>query len=251
MNNATLMYVINNDNCIKNLRLENQSLYYIDNYTKNYKNEEDFINNYYNKNKIITFIKENGNTKGQLVICYTTNVNKRENIQPLFNTKENFVFKEDPYEGKITEIEKARKLLFNSKNQLFAKLILKNNTLDSQLNKLIDLTDEEYYYINKYNIKTAFINNKHYISFKSLFEYRIKADKLGHVRNVYQEMLDILKSRIMFLDNNNFYFYNRQLRIIINEYNELIKQITVKNLKVKKIKKYTKYVINKNNLKYL
>lgn len=245
MNNATLMYVINDNNSIKNLKLESQSLYYIDNYTKRYKNEEDFINNYYNKNKIFDFIKENGDIKGQLVISYARNVSTKENIQPLFNTKENFIFNEDPYEGRITEIEKARKLLFNSKNQLFVKLILKNNTLDRQLNKLIDLTDEEYYYINSFNIKTTFINNKHYISFKSLFEYRIKANKLGYIRSVYQEMLDILKSRLMILDDNNFYFYNRQLRIVINKYNELISQITIKNLRIKKMKKNVKYVIQR------
>ena len=251
MNNATLMYVIDSNQGQHNLRLESESLYHIDNYTSDYKNEEDFINNYHYKDKIYNFIKENGNNKGKLVISYAKTANDKENLQPLFNSKEGFVFDEDPYEGRLTEIEKARKLLFNSKNQLFTKLILANNTLDRQLNKLIDLTEEENEYVSNFGIKTALINNKYYISFKSLFEYRTIAQKLGYMRNVYQEMLNVLKSRLMFLDDNMFYFYNRQLRIMINKYNELISEISVNNLKLRKIKIKCKYVINRGNLQLL
>ncbi len=166
MNNATLMYVIKNDNVIKNLRLEFEPLLYIDNCTRGFKNEDDFINNYYAKDKIEKFIEENGNNKGKLVISYAKSVDSKEVLQPLYNFKEGFSFKDDPYEGRITDIERARKLLFNSKNQLFAKLILENNTLDRQLNKMIDLTEEENKFITEFGIKTIYVNNKFYVSFK-------------------------------------------------------------------------------------
>jgi hypothetical protein len=224
---------------------------YIDNCTRVFKNEDDFINHYYAKDKIEKFIKENGNNKGQLVISYAKSVNSKENLQPLYNYKEEFTFTDDPYAGRITDIEKARKLLFNSKNQLFAKLILENNILDRQLNKMIDLTDEENKYITDFGIKTIYVNNKYYVSFKSLFEYRTICTKLGCIRTVYQEMLDILKSRLMYLDDASFYFYNRQLRIMMNKYDELKNNETVTNFKVGKIKYLKKYVLKRNNLFYL
>ena len=251
MNNATLMYIINNNDEIKKLKLESESLFYVDRYTSSYKNEEDFINHYYNKDKIYNFIKENGNIPGKLVVNYAKNMKEREDISPLFNSSEKFEFKDDPYEGKVTEIEKARKLLFNSKNQMFVKLILSSKILDKELNKMIDLNYEEVEYVNQYGLKTSYINNKHYISFKSLFEYRIRAPKLGCVRNAYQDMLKTLKSRLMILDYNTFYFYNRQLRIMINKYNSLIGELTIRNLKIKKIKYNLKYMVNRSNLKHL
>lgn len=249
MNNATLMYVIKSQDEIKSIRLENESLYSVDMYTSQFKNQDDFIKNYPNKEKIYSFEKQNGAKDGKLVVSYAKSTKEKENIEPLFDNQEDFIFKDDPYEGRITEIEKARKLLFNSKNQLFARLILKNNTLGRELNKLIDLTNEENNFITKYGFKTVYVNNKYYISFKSLLEYRIKEEKLGYIRNAYQEMLDILKSRMMFLDDDTFYFYNRQLRIMIKKYKELISSLTVKNLKIKKIKKDTSYVLMRKKAK--
>ena len=236
---------------IKNLRLESEPLLYIDNCTRGYKNEDDFINHYYARDKIEKFIEENGNNKGKLVISYAKSVNSKEDLQPLYNDKNDFTFTDDPYTGRITDIERARKLLFNSKNQLFAKLVLENNTLDRQLNKMIDLTEEENKYITVFGIRTIFVNNKYYVSFKSLFEYRTLCTKLGCIRNVYQEMLDVLKSRLMYLDDSTFYFYNRQLRIMMNKYDELKNNLTIRNFRVGKLIYLRKYVLKKNNRYYL
>ncbi len=248
MNNATLTYVINNNNQIKRLKLETESLLYVDRYTSGYKNEDDFIKNYYNKSMIDKFIKENGNIKGKLVVSYTKNMKEKEDVMPLYNSKEEFEFVDNPYEGKITEIEKARKLLFNSKNQMFAKLVISNKTLESHLNKMIDLTLEEAIHLRKSGFSPIYINQKNYISFKSLFEYRIKSVKLGCIRGAYQDMLKTLKNELMSLDDNTFYFYNRQLRILINKYNELIQEFFIKNLKIKKIKYNNKYILKRRKI---
>lgn len=245
MNNATLTYVINYNNQIKRLKLETQSLLYVDRYTSEYKNEDDFIKNYYNKGMIDNFIRENGNIKGKLVVSYTKNMKEKEDVMPLYNSQEEFALVDNPYEGKITEIEKARKLLFNSKNQMFAKLVISNNTFENHLNKMIDLSLEEAIYLKKCGFSPIFINNKNYISFKSLFEYRIKSPKLGCIRGAYQDMLKTLKNELMILDDSTFYFYNRQLRILINKYNELIQEFFIKNLKIKKIKFNKQYVLKR------
>ncbi len=249
MNNATLTYVININNNIKSLRLENKSLFMVDRITSIYKNEKEFLSQYYNKDKIDKFIHENGNIEGKLVISYSLNKKEKEEIEPLYNSKETFFFKDDPYENKITEIEKAKRLLFNSKNQLFTKLLISNNTLDKELNRMINLSDEEVEKAKEFRIRTTIINNKNYISFKDLFLYRINYSKLGCLRNAYQEMLNVLKEKIIELDYNTFYYYNRQLRIIINKYYELIKEISINNLKINKINIKSNYQLNKSNFK--
>lgn len=249
MYNATLTYVINSNNEIKRLKLESESLYYVDKYTSEFKNEEDFIKHYHNNALIYNFIRENNNTKGKLVVSYTKNMKEKEDITPLFGSNEEFEFKDDPYVGKITEVEKARKLLFNSKNQLFARLIIANKTLEKELNKLLNLSYEEAKFLSSFGFSPITINGKNYISFKSLFEYRIKTVKLGFLRNAYQDMLKTLKEKIMELDSTTFYFYSRQLRIMIDKYYELIGNLSVKNLKIKKVNYNCSFVLIKNNFK--
>ena len=247
MSNATLMYVINNGKDTRNLRLITESLFNLDKYTCNFKNEDDFINNFQKKNDIEKFILENGK-KGHILINYAKSVTEKEQILPLFNSKDIFIFKDDPYEGKITEVEKARRLLFNSKNQLFIKLVLSFKIIDKVLSNLIEINDKEYDQLVKYNFHPSYINYRYYIDYKSLFEYRLHVNKLGCIRNCYEEMLDDLKTRMMELDGNSYYYYNRQLRIAINVYNEMInKELFIKNLKIKNLKN-NKYILCRNKI---
>ena len=247
MNNATLVYKIKYNNQNKVLRLYNKPLMFIDNMTSNYLNEEDFINNFYNKDEIYKFIKENGNIKGKLVIDYKKDVNKQEEIKPLFNQKNEIVINDDFYNNQISEVEKARKLLFNSKNQMFTKLLLSDKLLNNELNKVINLDEDEIKYSKNNNIKLEEINNKYYVSFKTLLEYRVNSKKLGMIRNAYQDMLSILKNRLQKLDVNTYYFYNRQLRLLIDKYREMISITSIKDLKInnKMNNKVLKYSINK------
>ena len=52
MNNATLVYVINNGKTDKDLKLYSETLFNLDKYTCKYKNEDDFIN------KVISSVPE-------------------------------------------------------------------------------------------------------------------------------------------------------------------------------------------------
>ena len=247
MNNATLYYRINYNNEDKELRLENQSLYLIDKITSDFKNEEDFITHYYNKDKIDSFIKENGNTRGSLYIKYTKNIKDKKELELLFDSDDKIVLNEDFYNNQITEIEKARKLLFNSKNQLFTKILLTSHILDTELNRMIDVNEEEKKYALNNGVEVKNVNNKYYVNFKELLYYRTRVVKLGILREAYQDMLDVLKDRIMKLDGGTFYFYNRELRLLIDRYKNMINLMTIKNFKINKskISVLSKYCINK------
>ena len=247
MNNATLYYRINYNNENKQLRLENQSLYLIDKITSGFKNEDDFIKHYYNREKIDSFIKENGNTRGSLYIQYTKDIQDKKELELIFDTDEKIVLNEDFYNNQITEIEKARKLLFNSKNQLFTKVLLTSHILDTELNRMIDLDSEECKFALNNDVEVKNINGKYYVNFKELLYYRTRTVKLGILREAYQDMLDVLKDRIMRLDGSTFYFYNRELRLLIDRYKNMINLMTIKNFKVNesKINVLSNYCINK------
>lgn len=250
MNNATLSYVIGSENNMRRLNLESENLFNVDKYTSRFKNEEDFINHYYFKDKIDNFIKENGKN-GRLVVSYTSGVNNRKDLVPLFNTNSNFIFRDDPYLGKITDVEKSRRLLFNSKNQLFTKLILSYKTFDSFLDNLIDITDEEKKYLDSYGIDTTVISDVSYVSFKGLFDYRLKVNKLGFLRSLYEDMINSIKKDIMSLDSNQFYLYNRELRIVIDKYYSLINYYSVKNLCVRDSNINSNNMLLRRNLKFM
>ncbi len=239
MHNATLMYVINGKDGAKNLRLFSESLFNLDKYTCNYKNEDDFVRNYRNKAEIDKFVRENGRI-GHIVVSYSKSTTERAQLLPLFNSKDIFIFKDDPYSGKETEMEKARKLLFNSKNQIFTKLIFSLKIFDIILFNLMPLTYKEAELLSKAGFNPLYLNNNYYAHYKTLFEYRIYNNKLSCIRRPYELMLDDIKERMMRLESNMFYYYNRQLRIAINMYNELVTSISVHNLNIKnfKMKKY-------------
>ncbi|MBR4672679.1 MAG: hypothetical protein IKO78_05735 [Bacilli bacterium] len=246
MNKATLNYVINVGNKEKILRLETEPLYSMDRHTSPYRDEKDFIAHYYNKDKILNFIRDNGNVEGHLAITYAKSVVSKEEIPILFNIKEDLVFEDDPYEGKITEVEKARKLLFNSKNQLFTRLVLSLGILSEFLNKLIDLTEKEASFVRKQGINIINYNDKFYIRFRDLFKYRLKTRKLGYLRLVYEDMLAEIKREITELDDNDFYYYSRQMKYAMTRYNGLIGELSVKNLKLRRMKNTSYRLIKKN-----
>lgn len=245
MYNATLIYRIPCDNEVFDLKLENRPLFSIDRITSSFKDDVDFINHYYNKEEVFEFIKKCGYKAGKLLIEYTKDVNRKKELQPLYD-KEPLFLNEDFYMNHITELEKARKLLFNSKNQLFTKLVLQSDVFGPELNRMIDLNAIESKYAINNNIDVKLVNNKNYVFFKSLLQYRIDNNKLGLLRNAYQDMLDVLKAKIEEKDRNTFYYYNRELRLLINRYQELINQPAVKHLKVEDYNKKRNYILCKS-----
>ena len=81
-----------------------------------------------------------------------------------------------------------------------------------------------------------------------MFEYRLKFNKLGCLRLVYEDMLDIIKKEINEMDDNSFYFYSRQFKFAMNKYNSYINELSVKNLKLRRLNINKKYRLSKRNL---
>ena len=114
MKKAFLNYVINSSNGIKKMIVEADSLDYIDSITSKYNNDFEFIKASNKKLKIIDFIKENGNKKGKLEIEYAIDINQKIDLPVFYNYPNRIVLDDDFMNNDVSEIEKARKLLFNS-----------------------------------------------------------------------------------------------------------------------------------------
>ena len=152
MEKATINYIINTRDGSKILPLDQASLYYIDIYTSKYKDETDFIKNHPNRDKILNFIDSNNGKKGKLYLSYTVDLYKKRNIPLMYNNSDQIVLEDDSLNGKVSEIEKARRLLFNSKNQLFTRLLVRCSTFKETFEYHILISEEEYLFAKRNGI---------------------------------------------------------------------------------------------------
>lgn len=222
MRKATLNYVINTSNGSKVLPLDSASLYYIDSYTSQYKNQHDLIINHPDKDKILNFIHSNNGEDGKLKISYTMDLESKKNLVPLYSNMQGIVIEDDLLNDKISETEKARKLLFNSKSQLFARIVSMSNSLKPTFSYQISISYQEYLNAKKNNLIVYKKDDSYYIEFSELLKYRANNKKLGQLRAVYEDMLVEWKHNMESLDSEELYYYSRQIKILINDYLQVI-----------------------------
>ncbi len=225
MKKAFLNYVINSSNGIKKMIVEADSLDYIDSITSKYNNDFEFIKASNKKLKIIDFIKENGNKKGKLEIEYAIDINQKIDLPVFYNYPNRIVLDDDFMNNDVSEIEKARKLLFNSKNQLFARIALLDRSIMDTLSYKVSISYPEYLYAKSKKLNTSKIGDLYYISFIELINFRANNLKLGKLRNLYEEVLQIWKDKINSMSYDNKYFYSRQIALLIARYNTLKSKI--------------------------
>lgn len=233
MRKATLTYtaVSNNYEAIKSINLESGSLFYIDECTKGHENLISLQNSYLYYDRIKSFLTNNNTNKGKFSIEYVINNEKKEKLPLLLGDDTPIFNRDNVYEYKKSEIEKARKLLFNSKNKMFLKAFLRCKKFTNTLNFNVKISYKEYLYANKLNIKTNYSNGEYYLNTISLFNTFSSTNKIKILRPVVEDALEIWKKNMFNLSNEDLYYFSRNLRIFINEYYKAIKIKTpVKNL---------------------
>lgn len=234
MKKATLNYVIATLDKTYTLPLETSPLYYIDNFTSQYKSDDELVENYPDKKRIEDFINRVGK-KGKIKITYVLDLSKKETLPPLYNSEDEIILDDDPLNNRISELEKARKLLFNSNQQLYAKMLSCCTSMEGSFSYKISLSYPEYLFALKHGLEVEKQNGKAYVNFKELVKYRAKNKKLLALRPLYEDMLEIWKKNILSLYDDEVYYYSRQLRILYNNYATIkSKRVSVSNLQVSK-----------------
>ena len=214
----------------KELMLYKDNLSNIDKITSNYKNANELKKNESIAEKVSQYGK--GIKNGEFTISYLGGY-KKKIIKPLFNDSMEIILTDDLFKNRVSETEKARKLLFNSKKQIFSRAIYKSNSINDSLNIELKLTEEERNTLLYAGVEVFEYNYRYYVSIKELIKYRYTHNKLGIVRPIYESALDAWKKEIGKLNEDELYFYSRELRLLLNDYINYTKNLTVNNLKVK------------------
>jgi len=217
MTKAILTYTPKDIDNARTITLESGSLYYVDYCTKNYKNIEELKSAFNYQMKI-------GQSKiGELVLWCICDNETREKLPLLINDPRPLIIRDDYYNNKVSELERARKLLLSSKNRMFITGFLKSRKFTNALNFNIKLSIVESKYLLKTGIEISSNDDGYFIGVKKLFDYAACHTKLGPIRDVFEIALDKWKEKISNLPEEDLYYYSRNLRILLNEYYSQLK----------------------------
>ena len=142
MATAKLKYVIDRDNGeTDEVYLENTSLRLIDYFTKSFKSSLAMEKSEKYHQAVSKLKERNNNRDGRFELIYIENNDRMELLPILYNDNRAISIGLDinQLSDKNNEIEKARKLLWSSKNKLFVKLFLADERLKDTTETLIRL----------------------------------------------------------------------------------------------------------------
>ena len=227
MGRANLSYFIND----KHLIVYSDLLVNIDNFTTKFKNDKDMFLNVPNAYRLQDFVEEN-KARGNFKIIYADKGNVRR-IIPVLYDEPTIEVDDMPDIGVVSESEKTRRKLLNSKEQLYSRLFLLNPAVDNAKKLSINISLDEYRMLNRQGVYTYTKDNSYYVSIEDLIKYRATHKKLGEVRPLYEEALDIWKEKMDKLPMEEIYYLSREYRVVDNNYHKVMDQgITVSNLRV-------------------
>ena len=140
MGRALLVYSSKDNSLSKNnsITLESGSLRYVDACTKEFKSKRELVNSY--KYRVRTKKIDNG----ELKVYNIRNNSYKEGIPILLNDSNPIYLNDNYFDNIISEIERARKLLFRSKNKIFISKFLSTNMFNDTLKFNIKLSSPEY-----------------------------------------------------------------------------------------------------------
>ena len=219
MKKAMLVYEDYNDS--KAITLETNGLNAIDTYTKYYTdiNELKRSYKYELKAKNTTLDVDNSDIK---LFCIK-DADTREQLPLLLNDETEIELYDNMFNNTRSQVETSRKLIFNSKDRMYLKTLLDNESLSKTMLFTVNISYSEYQYLTKKNISVIMEDGKYYVLALNVLKYVSQDEKLGPVRGLFEDTLDIWKRRIANLDIDNLYYYSRNLRILQNDYYKYIK----------------------------
>lgn len=229
MGRANLSYFIHD----KSLVVFSDLLVNIDAFTSEFKNDKELYQNVPNGRRLDDFVYEN-KQKGRFKIVYAD----RENVTrvvPVLYDEEPIMIDDDPTNGIVSESEKARRKLLNSKEQLYSKIFLLNKDVDNAKKLSIEISPDEYKLLKKLGVDAYTMNKGYFVSLEDLFRYRAENPKLGAIRPLYEEALSLWKDKMDKLPYDDIYFLSREYRVIDSICNKIRENgISVSNLRIVK-----------------
>lgn len=248
MSNASLGLKINeNNNDDSIIILETGTLRYIDSITKSFANAEvlklddDFSNK-------VSFLTPSQFKGSKIVLSYIKSNDERVLLKPIYNDPLPINIRTNLMEDIKPEVESARKLLFSSKNKMFLSLFLNNPVLVRTTYLTIKMSVDEYKEIKDEGLAIIVKDSEYHITIKDALKYHFEHKKLGIMRTLVEDALELWKKNLLDLSDEELYYYSRELRLLINEYDyKKIPRRVVYNLNMYKNKfaNFDNLIINK------
>lgn len=239
---AILIYSIkNDDNTMDYINLEDSNLHTIDKLTSKYASIDELKNIPKYKEQIDRFLKQKQKIdSGEIKLFYIENKDYKEELKILLNEKNSLKINKDITNETITEFEKARKLLWSSKNNKYLKLFLKNDRLKDTLNFMIKIQNKkEYKLLKDHGMMIKLYQNSLYTSVIDILRLKLILHNVTYMREIYEEALEswrkYLEDDNMSLDNK--YYYGRELKFLYEEYKNYLKR-DEKSFKIKNLQLY-------------
>lgn len=202
----------------KVLTLDSGTLRYIDSITKDYKNEKELKNSDDYREKIKAYSTVHNNIDGEIILSYIKNNNEKLELNLLYDDPVAIRTRTSSLEEVKSETEMARKLLLNSKNQLFLTLFLLNKNLSATTTSTVKMTIDEYKIAKHEGCNVTAYDGEYRIPISDVLKYRLKHKKLGPMRLLVEDTLEVWKKNMLSLNDDDLYFYSRELRLLMNEY---------------------------------
>lgn len=204
------------------------SLRRIDNCTRFYDSIEEMRQSPEFQERINDFIKRNenyiknynNNFEGEFAVAFIVDSEKREYLPLLMGDKTPIRTRTSSLEEVKSEVEKARKLLFKSKDKMFLKRMLKDERLADTTDFDIKLKLQEYKEVVKRGYKPKLIDGEYYLTINDILDYHLKSEKIGLMRGLVEDALEVWKENILALDDELLYYYSRHLRLVLNAYDK-------------------------------
>ena len=239
---AILIYSIkNDDNTMDYINLEDSNLHTIDKLTSKYASIDELKNIPKYKEQIDRFLKQKQKIdSGEIKLFSIENKDYKEEFKILLNEKNSLKINKDITNETITEFEKARKLLWSSKNNKYLKLFLKNDRLKDTLNFMIKIQNKkEYKLLKDHGMMIKLYQNSLYTSVIDILRLKLILHNVTYMREIYEETLEswrkYLEDDNMSLDNK--YYYGRELKFLYEEYKNYLKRAE-KSFKIKNLQLY-------------
>ncbi len=228
MSKAILSFIIdknaNNEN--NELILLNDSLRTVDNCTRFYKDADAMRHSPEFQSRIEGFLKHNKNfidgqdldSVGEFAVSFILNSDNREYLPIMFDDETPIRMRTTSLETTKCEVERARKLLFTSKNKMFLKRMLNDERFEDTTAFNIKLRLPEYKEMSKKGVKPQLIDGEYYMTINDILQYFSTVDKVGPMRSLVEDALEVWKEKMLDLDDELLYYYSRNLRLAINAY---------------------------------
>ena len=216
MSKAILSYTLDKKSGIEanELVLLSGSLKMVDNCTRGYDSIEALrqssefqarINDFLKRNE--NYIRDyNNNFQGEFVVAFIMDSEKREYLPLLIKKYNKIRTRTSALEEVKSEVERARKLLFRSKDKLFLRRMLRDERFSDTTDFDIRLKYPEYKEVVKKGMHPKQIDGSYYLTIHEILEYTLQTEKNGVMRGLVEDALEVWKENILALDDELLYY---------------------------------------------